>query len=85
MVRQMGIPEIIEGLSYNERRLLLALEAAGGKASPADMVAAGKFDLEVEIMGSASWLASKGLAEIKETSEKFYVLADKGIISSGLP
>ena len=85
MVRQMGIPEIIEGLSYNERRLLLALEAAGGQASPADMVAAGKFDLEVEIMGSASWLASKGLAEIKETSERFYVLADKNIISSGLP
>ena len=85
MVRQMGIPEIIEGLSYNERRLLLALEAAGGQSSPADMVAAGKFDLEVEIMGSASWLASKGLAEIKESSEKFYVLADKDIVSSGLP
>lgn len=81
----MSIPEIIEGLSYNERRLLLALDAAGGKSSPADMISAGRFDLEVEIMGSASWLASKGLAEIKESSEKFYVLADKGIIEAGLP
>ena len=81
----MSISETIKGLSYNERRLLLALEAAGGQASPADMISAGRFELEVEIMGSASWLASKGLAEIKESSEKFYVLADRGIIESGLP
>ena len=85
MVRQMGVSDIIESLSHNERRLLLALEAAGGRASPAEMISAGKFDLEVEIMGSASWLASKGLAEISESSERFYVLADKGIVESGLP
>ena len=77
--------EVIDNLSYNERRLLLALEAAGGSSSPADMIAAGRFALEVEIMGSASWLSSKGLAEIKESSEKFYVLADAGILESGLP
>ncbi len=81
----MGVSDIIESLSHNERRLLLALEAAGGRASPAEMISAGKFDLEVEIMGSASWLASKGLAEISESSERFYVLADKGIVESGLP
>ena len=85
MVRQMGVSDIIESLSHNERRLLLALEAAGGRASPAEMISAGKFELEVEIMGSASWLASKGLAEISESSERFYVLADKGIVESGLP
>ena len=45
--------EVIDNLSYNERRLLLALEAAGGSSSPADMIAAGRFALEVEIMGSA--------------------------------
>lgn len=81
----MSVSEIIEGLSYNEKRLLLALDAAGGTASPADLIEAGKFALEVEIMGSASWLASKGLAEIKESSEKFYVLADPSVIESGLP
>lgn len=81
----MSVSKIIEGLSHNERRLLLALEAAGGRATPADMISAGRFDLEVEIMGSASWLVSKGLAEIREESERFYILADAGIIESGLP
>lgn len=81
----MTMDEIIDGLSYNERRLLLALGAAGGKASPADMISAGKFELEVEIMGSASWLASKGLAQIEERSERFFVLSDKDVIGSGLP
>ena len=77
--------EILEGLSYNEKRLLLALADRGGAASPADMIADGRFDLEVEIMGAASWLESKGMASIKESSEKFYVLADAGIVESGLP
>ena len=77
--------EILEGLSYNEKRLLLALADRGGAASPAEMIADGRFDLEVEIMGAASWLESKGMAVIKESSEKFYVLADAGIVDTGLP
>ena len=81
----MGNAEILEGLSYNEKRLLLALADRGGAASPAEMIADGRFDLEVEIMGAASWLESKGMAVIKESSEKFYVLADAGIVESGLP
>lgn len=52
----MEMAEILEGLSYNERRLLIALDPAGGGSSPADLIAAGRFDLEVEIMGAASWL-----------------------------
>ena len=77
--------EILEGLSYNEKRLLLVLADRGGAASPAEMIADGRFDLEVEIMGAASWLESKGMAVIKESSEKFYVLADAGIVDTGLP
>ncbi len=66
-------------LSYNERRLLLALDACGGSATPAQMIGSGHFALEVEIMGAASWLASKGLAKVDEESEEFYVLArDEG-------
>lgn len=66
-------------LSYNERRLLLALDACGGSATPAQMIGSGRFALEVEIMGAASWLASKGLAKVDEESEEFYVLArDEG-------
>ena len=81
----MEMSDVLEGLSYNEKRLLLALDEAGGKSTPADLIAAGKFDLEVEIMGSASWLASKGLAAIREETSKFYELSDPKIVSEGLP
>jgi phenylalanyl-tRNA synthetase alpha chain len=85
MVINMEMSDVLEGLSYNEKRLLLALDEAGGKSTPADLIAAGKFDLEVEIMGSASWLASKGLAAIREETSKFYELSDPKIVSEGLP
>ena len=84
MVIPMGIEKILEGLSYNEKRLLIALKARGGTASPADLIADGAFGLEVEIMGAASWLESKGLARISESSEKFYVLMDPSA-AEGLP
>lgn len=77
--------DILDGLSYNEKRLLLALADKGGVASPADLIAAGAFSLEVEIMGAASWLESKGLATLSESSEKFYVLEDRTVIEQGLP
>lgn len=80
----MGIDGILEGLSYNEKRLLLALDARGGSASPADLVADGSFSLEVEAMGAASWLESKGLAGISEATERFYVLTDPSA-AEGLP
>jgi len=76
---------IMEGLSYNEKRLLLALDARGGSASPADLIAAGDFDIELEVMGAASWLESKGLAAISETVEKFYSLEERSAVEQGLP
>ena len=84
MVIPMGIEEILEGLSYNEKRLLLALNGRGGTASPAELIADGAFSLEVEVMGAASWLESKGLAKLSESSERFYVLADPSVVD-GLP
>jgi phenylalanyl-tRNA synthetase alpha chain len=75
----------MEGLSYNEKRLLLALDARGGSASPADLIAAGDFDIELEVMGAASWLESKGLATISETVEKFYSLEERSAVEQGLP
>ena len=80
----MAIEEILEGLSYNEKRLLLALKERGGAASPADLIADGAFNLEVEIMGAASWLESKGMARISESVDKFYVLSDQNP-AEGLP
>ena len=81
----MSISEIIEGLSYNERRLLLALESAGDGPSPAELVSKGGFELEVEVMGAASWLASKGLVVIDEDVSKFFVVADTTVVENGLP
>ena len=81
----MNVPEIVEGLSYNERKLLIALSVFKGTASPADLIKAGDFSLEVEIMGAASWLESKGLVRIDEKVQKFFEIADKGITEKGLP
>jgi len=85
MVSTMDMKELLEGLSYNEKRLLLALDQNGGRGSPADMIEKGGFGLEVEVMGSASWLASKGLAEISEDSTKYFELTDVEESKKGLP
>ena len=85
MVIPMVSAEILEGLSYNEKKLLLALESRGGAASPADLISGGSFALEVEIMGAASWLESKGMAGIKEQVEKFVTLEDESVVTEGLP
>ena len=76
--------EILEGLSYNEKRLLLALNEAGGTSTPEALIEKGAFALEVEIMGYASWLSTKGLARIDEEQSVFYVLSDKTIAETGL-
>ena len=83
MVNKMD-KEILEGLSYNEKRLLLAMDAAGGTSTPEELVAKGAFSLEVEAMGSASWLSTKGLMGIEEEQSVFYVLADEDIAKTGL-
>jgi len=81
----VDISSIVEGLSYNERKLLIALEASSWKTSPAELINAGRFDLEVEIMGAASWLESKGLVRIEEEVRVFFEVSDKEIIEKGLP
>ena len=77
--------ELLSGLSYNEKRLLLALDRMGGKGTPAQLIAEGGFSLEVEVMGSASWLQSKSLAVIKEDVARFYALTDPDSLRDGLP
>ncbi len=81
----MVAKEVIDGLSYNEKKLLLALAKAGGSAAPEDLVRDGAFSLGVEAMGAASRLSFKGLASIKESSEKFYELTDPEASAKGLP
>ena len=77
--------EILSGLSYNEKRLLLALDRLGGTSTPADLVREGGFSLEVEVVGSASWLQSKGLAVMKEDVTCYYSLTDPDSLREGLP
>ncbi|MDR0523264.1 MAG: phenylalanine--tRNA ligase subunit alpha [Candidatus Methanoplasma sp.] len=68
---------IIEGLSHNEKRLLLALDASGGRSSPKGLVSGGSFEAEVEVMRAAMSLESKGLAIVEGTSSKLYEVADR--------
>ncbi len=77
--------EILSGLSYNEKRLLLALDSVGGSGTPTKLVEAGGFSLEVEVVGSASWLQSKGLAVMKEEVTRYYSLTDPESLKDGLP
>ncbi|NLL94869.1 MAG: phenylalanine--tRNA ligase subunit alpha [Thermoplasmatales archaeon] len=65
-----------ESLSRNERKLLLLLDASGGRITPEKAIESGEFSLDVEVMGAASWLSSKGMAEIKETQTRFVVLSE---------
>lgn len=76
---------VAEELSYNEIKLLLALDAAGGKASPLTLMEKYDFSVEVEVMGAASWLESKGLAKISEETAIFYVRGEDPAITEGLP
>ena len=76
---------VLEGLSHNEKRLLLALEREGGSSSPEQLLASSDFQLEVEIMNSASWLQTKGLLTINEDSERFYRLGYANVVTEGLP
>ncbi len=77
--------KVLEGLSHNEKRLLLALGEEGGRASPEDLLSVSDFQLEVEVMNPASWLQSKGLLTIEEERERFYSIGDESMLEGGLP
>ncbi|MCL2333883.1 MAG: phenylalanine--tRNA ligase subunit alpha [Candidatus Methanoplasma sp.] len=79
------VSDIVEGLSYNETKLLIALGEINGAASPAELIKIGKFNLEVDVMGAAKRLEFKGLVKIEERTEKYFELTDKGILERGLP
>lgn len=81
----MSSSAVLEGLSHNEKRLLLALEREGGRSTPEKLLANSDFQLEVEIMNAASWLQSKGLLTIEESSERFYRVGDSRVVKEGLP
>jgi len=77
--------KMIEELSHNEKRLLVALDESGGKDSPEGLISKGRFDVEVEVMGAASWLSTKGLLEIDESTTVFCELSNPDAVCNGLP
>ncbi|MBR2254381.1 MAG: phenylalanine--tRNA ligase subunit alpha [Candidatus Methanomethylophilaceae archaeon] len=81
----MDFDSVMKDLSYNEKRLLVALRDAGGSASPEDLVKSDAFSLEVEAMGAASWLEAKGIVELEEDVSRFYVLGEVPEAKEGLP
>ena len=79
-----GMPTSAEELSYLEKKVLLALGKLR-KASPEEILAAGKFRAVVEVMNAASWLQAKGLVSMKERIVRSYRLARPGIARRSLP
>ena len=59
-------------LSLNERKVLLALSGKG-PVSPEELMAGGSFTELVEVMSAASWLKSKGLLDIHERIDTYYL------------
>ncbi len=80
------LDELIEKLSAGERKVLLALGELDGCEVDAIRTGAGFREL-VEVMNSASWLASKGLVSIGERVDRFAVAGPeaKAAVERGLP
>jgi phenylalanyl-tRNA synthetase alpha chain len=81
----MNASQVLEGLSYQEKKVLLALRKTGDGASPEKVLEAGGFSQLVEVMSGANWLQSKGLIEMKEATQKVYSLRSKEVAERPLP
>ncbi|MEI6796138.1 MAG: phenylalanine--tRNA ligase subunit alpha [Methanomassiliicoccales archaeon] len=81
----MNPSEILEGLSYPEKKVLLALDVMQAPAAPEEIFQNGGFEQMVEIMNATSWLSSKGLVVVEEKATKLYGIKNKAIVEAGLP
>ncbi|MCK4365163.1 MAG: phenylalanine--tRNA ligase subunit alpha [Thermoplasmatales archaeon] len=83
----MDINKAIKELSHNEKKVLLTLNELKGKASPGDILGAGDFTQEVEVMNASSWLQSKNLVKIEDHIKTVYSLGKEGwqYVKNGLP
>ncbi|MCU0860950.1 MAG: phenylalanine--tRNA ligase subunit alpha [Methanomassiliicoccales archaeon] len=81
----MNASQVLEGLSYQEKKVLLALQKTGDSASPEKVLEVGGFSQLVEVMSGANWLQSKGLIEVKEASQRLYALRSKDVAERPLP
>lgn len=83
----MGYKKIINELSQNEIKVILALKKLNGKASPEELLKTGDFNQEVEIMNASSWLQSKKIVTIENFIKTQYRLGKEGkqYLEKGLP
>ena len=77
---------LIDKLSAGERRVLLALRELDG-AEVDTICEQADFRELVEVMNSASWLASKGLVTIGERIDRYAIAGPEaaGVVERGLP
>lgn len=77
----------MQELSNLEKRVLLALDAIGEKATPEEILAKGGFSELVQVMNASSWLQAKGLVRHEETMRVFVGLGKEGeaAVRNGLP
>ncbi len=78
------IEDIMDELSYNETKVLLALKEID-LATPELLVQKAGFKELVEVMNALSWLQAKQLIYIAEDAVKFYSLAKKQYATKPLP
>jgi phenylalanyl-tRNA synthetase alpha chain len=81
----MNAARILDGLSHQEKKVLLALQDLSGSATPEQIFEGGKFEQLVEVMNASSWLQSKGLVRIEEQALKQYAINDRDVMVDGLP
>ncbi len=81
----MNASQVLEGLSNQEKRVLLTLQKTGDGSSPEKVLEAGGFGQLVEVMNAANWLQAKGLIAIQESTQKLYSLKAKDVLEKGLP
>ncbi|WP_455392504.1 phenylalanine--tRNA ligase subunit alpha [[Eubacterium] cellulosolvens] len=78
------IDKIMDELSYNETKVILALKDVP-MATPEQLVQKGGFRELVEVMNAISWLQSKQLVYVAEEVTKLYSLAKKQYATKALP
>lgn len=76
--------EVIDGLSYNEKKVILTLRKYG-TLTPETLVEKGNFNQLIEVMNATSWLQAKGLVKIDAHAKTQYILVRKQDAVRDLP
>lgn len=84
MTDKPDLEDIVEELSYLEKKVLLTLKDLK-KATPEEIQREGKFKELVEVMNASSWLRSKNLVTMEEKLTRRYSLAKKKWATKNLP